>query len=70
MAAVPDATPLTIPVEPTVAIPVAVLLHVPPVVASASVVVALLHKVRLPVIAAGNGLTVTTAVMIQPVGAV
>ena len=37
--AVPAATPLTTPAEETVAIPVALLLHVPPVVASARAVV-------------------------------
>jgi hypothetical protein len=59
--------PVTIPVvKPAVAIPVALLLQVPPP-ASLSVVVKPEHTLRLPNIAVGNGLTVTTAVVIQPV---
>ena len=59
--------PVTTPVvNPTVAMPVALLLHVPPP-ASLSVVVKPEHTVSVPSIAVGNGLTVTTAVMIQPV---
>jgi hypothetical protein len=59
--------PVTTPVvKPTVAIPVALLLHVPPP-ASLNVVVNPEHTVSVPSIAVGNGFTVTTAVMIQPV---
>jgi hypothetical protein len=40
--------------------------QVPPVVALLSVVVRPTHSVRLPVIAAGVGVTVTTLVVVQP----
>ena len=67
MLTVATVPPVTIPVvEPTVATPVALLLHVPPP-ASDKVVVNPEQTLRLPSIAVGNGLTVTTAVMIQPV---
>ena len=63
--------PVTTPVDsPTVAIPVALLLHVPPPVPSVSVVVNPEHTVRVPLIAVGNGFTVTMAVCIQPVASV
>ena len=59
--------PVTTPVvDPTLAIPVALLLPVPPP-ASLNVVVKPEQTVKLPNIAVGNGLTVTSAVMIQPV---
>ena len=59
--------PVTTPVvDPTLAIPGALLLHVPPP-ASLNVVVKPEQTVKLPNIAVGNGLTVTSAVMIQPV---
>ncbi len=62
--------PVTTPVvNPTVAIPVALLLQVPPP-ASLNVVVKPEHTVSVPNIADGNGLTVTTAVIIHPVGSV
>ena len=68
MAVAPDATPVTTPeVEFIVAAPVIVLLHVPPGVASASVIVRNLHTVVGPVIGAGSGFTVTTLVAAQPV---
>jgi hypothetical protein len=68
MVAVPAATPVTIPVEPTVAIVVLLLLHVPALVASAKPVVNPVHTTFVPVIAAGNGFTVTVAVTLpQPV---
>ena len=58
------------PVEPTVATDVLVLLHVPPVAVSARVMVDPTHTFEGPVIAGttGNGLTVTTAVtiVVQP----
>jgi hypothetical protein len=56
---VPLETPVTIPVELTVAIAVLLLLHVPPVVASVSVDVPPTATVVVPEIAAGTGLTVT-----------
>ena len=65
----PFDTPVAIPVAaPIVAIPVLLLLQVPPPVALAKVVVEPVHNVGVPVIAAGLGLMVTTAVIIQPVG--
>ena len=71
MVTVPAVTPVTIPVlAPTDAVPVLLLLHVPPVVAELSVVTAPVHTVDAPDIAAGNGLTVTTAITRQPVGSV
>jgi len=63
----PVATPLTIPVDPTLARLVLLLLHVPPVVASLNAVVDPAHTTRVPVIPAGKGLTVTGVVMKQPV---
>ena len=44
------------------------LLHVPPGVISANAVVDPTHTLAMPVIAAGNGLTVIGVVVIQPVG--
>ena len=62
------APPVTSPVEdPMLAIPALLLLHVPPPVRSVNCVVSPAHTVIVPVIAVGNGFTVTTAVMIQPV---
>jgi len=60
-------TPPTTP-PPALTVPTAALLlvHVPPGVVELSVVVAPVHTVLLPVMAAGNGLTVTTAVRVQP----
>jgi hypothetical protein len=52
--------------EPTVAIPVLLLLHTPPADASLSVVELYSHIVVVPVIA-GIVLTVTIAVVVQPV---
>ena len=52
--------PVTIPIaEPMFAMPVALLLHVPPAVASLNVVVRPEHMLRIPRIPVGNGLTVT-----------
>ena len=58
------ATPVTTPVVLTVAIPVLLLLQVPPVEVSESVVVAPTHTVGVPVMAAGagSGFTVTSMV--------
>ncbi len=64
---VPADTPVTIPVaDPTVATPVAELLHVPPVVALANVVVPLIHVEAVPVIAAGAATTVTIRLAADP----
>lgn len=54
--------PVTIPVTPIVAMPVATLLHTPPGAASESVVARPRHTLAVPVMkpALGNGLTVTT----------
>jgi hypothetical protein len=64
MVAVPAVTPVTVPVLPTVATPVAVLLHAPPVAASVKPVVEPAHTIAVPVMlpADGNGLTVTVVV--------
>jgi hypothetical protein len=60
MVTVPADTPLTTPVdEPTVAIVVFPLLHVPGPTELVSVVVAPTHTFMLPVIVAGIGYTVT-----------
>ncbi len=62
----PELTPVTVPDVPTVAIPVAVLLHVPPIVISLSEVVAPpAQTMEVPLIEAGvtgNGFTVITNV--------
>jgi hypothetical protein len=62
---VPDDTPVTVPVVPTVAVAVLVLLHTPPVVVSTNVVVAPpAHTFSVPVIEAGvvgKGFTETIA---------
>lgn len=65
--AVPGAMPETMPVvAPIVAVPVLLLLHVPPVVALLSVVMAVpMHTTVLPVIAAGLAPTVTTVLIVQ-----
>jgi hypothetical protein len=66
--AVTTIPPVTIPVvDPTVATDVLLLLHVPPP-ASLNEVVIPEHTLSAPSIAVGNGLTVNTAVAIQPVG--
>jgi hypothetical protein len=69
MVAVPAATPVVIPVEPTVAIPMALELHTPPVVALLRAIVAAAHTADAPVIvpALGNGFTVIVLVARQPV---
>ena len=67
MVDVPDVTPETIPeLVPMVATLVLLLSHVPPPVLE-SVVVEPAQTVAVPAIADGNGLTVTTVVVIQPV---
>ena len=65
MVVVPVATPITTPPVLTVAVPVALLDHVPPNTESLSEVVAETQTVVVPVMAAGtagNGLTVTVAI--------
>lgn len=65
---VPALTPVTMPVvEPMVATPVLPLVHMPPPVASVTVVVAPMHALNVPPIAAGLAFTVTTVVALQPV---
>jgi hypothetical protein len=66
---VPDDTPVTTPVLDTVAVPRALLLHVVPVVVVLNVVVLPTHTLSTPVIAPGNGFTVSGAVALQPLGA-
>lgn len=66
MVEVPDATPETIPeLEPTVATPVLLLVHNPPP-ASLSVVIEPAHTSAVPLIDDGDGLTVTTVVVVHP----
>ena len=64
------APPVTTPVvDPMLAMPVTLLLHVPPP-PSVNAVVNPAHTVKIPDIATGNELIVTTEVIIQPVGKV
>ncbi len=71
MAALPAVTPVTTPVDPTVAVAVLLLLHVPGVVASVRLVVApFAHTLNVPVMPEGRALTDTLAVILQPVGIV
>jgi hypothetical protein len=60
--AVPEATPVTLPVEPTAAIPVDTELQIPPPAPSVKLVVAPTHTVAVPLMlpALGTELTVTT----------
>jgi hypothetical protein len=67
MVAVPAVIPLTIPVAGlTVAVVVALLLHVPPVVAVTSSVVLPVHRVAVPLMGDGKAYTVTVLVAVQP----
>ena len=71
MPAVPAMLPLTTPVvEPIDAVAGALLLHRPPDVASLNTIVKPVQTLFSPAIAAGNGLTVTGCVAIQPVASV
>jgi len=71
MVADPPETPPTIPlVRPAVAMLVVPEIQVPPVVVLDSVALVPAQNVLVPVMAAGEGLTVTTAVREQPVAAV
>ena len=63
----PAVPPVTRPVASTDAVPGALLLQVPPAVASDNKVVDPEHTVRVPNIAVGSGSTVTTAVVVHPV---
>ena len=65
----PAATPVTRPVvEFTVAWAIALLVHVPPAVASLKAEVKPTHTFEVPVMAEGVVLTVIRVVAIQPVG--
>jgi hypothetical protein len=65
--AVPGVPPVTVPdAEPMFAVVVLLLVHAPPAVASASVVVSPVHICGTPLIADGNGLTVTMVAAAQP----
>ncbi len=65
--AVPAEIPVTTPVVlPTVATPGALLVHVPPGVASVNVIVEPTHTADGPAITAGNAFTVITLVVEQP----
>ena len=67
MVTVPAATPVTTPFdEPIVAIVISLLLHVPPTVASVSVVVRPIQALIVPPITE-NAVTVTTVVTLHPV---
>ena len=66
--ALPALTPVTVPRKFTVAIPVLLLLQVPLPLLRA--VVAAWHKSAVPVMAAGNAVTVTTVVLKQPAATV
>ena len=71
MVASPAFIPVTTPVNnPAVAFVILLLLQVPEGVASCKSVVRPTHTAIVPVIAAGNGFTVTIAVDIHPVGIV
>jgi len=59
----PGTTPVTTPDEFTVAVPVALLLQVPPEVALLSVIVAAGQTFAAPVIAVGTAFTVTSMVL-------
>ena len=68
MPATPDTPAFTKPEEePIVATVSASLLHVPPLLASVSVVVEPEQMNKLPEIAAGNASTVTVTLVLQPV---
>lgn len=67
MVVVPTVIPPTTPVVAfTVPIEGLLLLHVPPAGVDVSVVVAPRHAMLIPVIAVGVGVTVTTAIELQP----
>jgi hypothetical protein len=68
MVAIPASNPVTIPVpDPTLAVAGSLLLHVPPLVKSASVTVLPTHSEVPPVIPAGAAFTVIALYIRQPV---
>ena len=70
MMAIPPDTPVTIPVDPTVATPVDAELHVPPVPVVDRVIKAPAHTVIVPDIvpALATGFTLIVVAVAQPVG--
>jgi hypothetical protein len=71
MVVVPPDTPLTMPLDaPTVATAVALLVQVPPPVASLRAVVDPGQTVVVPVMEGTEAFTVTAFIAIQPVGSV
>ncbi len=70
MVALPAATPDTLPPEVTVATAVLLLVHAPPVTVLDNVLAVPMHTLPLPVMAAGEALTVTGRKLLQPVAAV
>ena len=62
----PHDTPVTFPDPSTVAVPVAALLHVPPVVALDKLVIDPTQTLVVPLIDVGNWFTVTISVTVQP----
>ena len=70
MVAYPPDTPVAIPVLPTVATPVLLLLHVPPDEASVRFSLAPVHNVVVPDINDTSGSTVTTTIARQPLDSV
>ena len=67
----PGVRPHTVPLDsPAVAVAGLLLVHVPPVTRSPSVVQAPTHTVDAPVMPLGDGLTHTVVVLVQPAGEV
>jgi hypothetical protein len=65
---VPAVMPVTMPeVIPIVAMPVELLVHVPPIAASLSVVVLPMQTLVMPVMGGGGGVTVAIVAIAQPV---
>jgi hypothetical protein len=71
MVALPAETPNAEPVaDPILTTPAALLLHVPPVVASLTATVLPWQKLKVPDMGAGNELTTIVACELQPLGKV
>ena len=70
MVDVPNVLPVTTPVDGSMLALPLLLVHVPPAGVELSVVVRPTHITGVPVIVVGFGLTVTIAVLIQPVPSV
>jgi hypothetical protein len=70
MVTTPESMPDTVPVPSMVATVTSLLLHVPPAAMLSSTVPEPVQIAKVPVIADGNGFTVTSARAIQPVGKV